>query len=96
MGIASLVFGILAFLFFCLPWVGIVFAILAIVFGGIAIKTGNYKGLGIAGLVLGILSFFLALFFLFIWLSEIFFSYDYGGYGPGYWNDFGDGRFLRL
>lgn len=55
-GIASFVLGLFGFLFSCLG-AGILFGILAFVFGGIAICSWNHKkGLAIAGTVLGILA----------------------------------------
>ena len=57
-GIISLIFGLisilLTFLFYGM-W-GIAIPIIAIVFGGIGIAKDDSKGLGIAGLILGIIS----------------------------------------
>jgi len=64
LSIAAMVCGILAFF---IPYVGIVLAILAIVFGGIGMRRTKAnpdlkgRGMAITGLVLGILAFFVVI-----------------------------------
>ncbi|MGQ4876426.1 MAG: DUF4190 domain-containing protein [Promethearchaeia archaeon] len=52
-GTLALVFGILGFV---VPFVGIIFAILAIVYGKAAKDDPEEKGMATAGLILGIIS----------------------------------------
>jgi hypothetical protein len=52
-GIAALVLGLVGVVLLWLPYVNIICAILAIIFGILAIVKTTSKGLGIAGLVLG-------------------------------------------
>jgi hypothetical protein len=56
MGIAALVLGIIGVVLCWIPavgWVGVVLALVALILGIVAVKKG-IKGLGIAGLILGI------------------------------------------
>lgn len=57
-GILSLVFGILGLLIgWTAVWfIGLLFALMAIIFGAIAIGSDRGRGMGIAGLILGILT----------------------------------------
>jgi len=60
LAIASLVCGILSLVLFWAPWLGFILGIIAIVFGGVALRqTGREpniegRGMAIAGLVCGI------------------------------------------
>ena len=53
--IASLVLGILAIILFCVYYISLLCAILAIIFGAIGKSKGG-RGMAVAGLVLGIIS----------------------------------------
>lgn len=72
--VASMVLGIIAIVFMFIPFVnfvGLILAILAVVFGAIGIpssgkKSQSGKGMGIAGLVLGVISLALTLIFIFV------------------------------
>lgn len=55
LSIASMVLGIISIVLFCIYYVSIPCAILAIIFGVIGRKKGG-KGMAIAGLVLGIIA----------------------------------------
>ena len=60
MAVAALVLGIIGLVLFWVPLLGMVLAILAIIFGGVGMSRANQgasgKGLAIAGLVLGIVA----------------------------------------
>ena len=85
-GVSSLIFGIIGVLLFWIPFLGIMLNIFAIVFGAIAIvKTGKQpkiysgKGLGIAGLILGILG-------IMFFVSFVIFATVFAGLGqPGFY-----------
>lgn len=65
MGIAALVLGIIGLLVSLVPFLGVVafpLAILALIFGGLAIRAKAHKGIGIAGLVTGLLALGFAFF----------------------------------
>lgn len=56
MAIASMVLGILGLVFFCIPILNLILAVLALIFGIIVMyKKSAGKGMGIAGFVCGIL-----------------------------------------
>ncbi len=55
LSIASMVLGIISVVLFCIWYISIPCAILAIIFGIVGMKKGG-KGMGIAGLVLGIVA----------------------------------------
>ncbi|GKX28529.1 hypothetical protein SH1V18_10090 [Vallitalea longa] len=65
--VASMVCGIVGIVFFCVWYISIILAILAIIFGAIVIndnkkkQTNTGKGMAIAGLVLGIITVGLAI-----------------------------------
>lgn len=61
--IASLVLGILSICFFCVWYISIPAAILAIIFGVIGRKQGS-KGMATAGLILGIIAGVLVLMYM--------------------------------
>lgn len=68
-GIASLVLGIIGILCTCcLPILGLIPCVLAIIFGGVGMKAIN-RGLAIAGLSLGIVGLLPQLFFLALMLN---------------------------
>ena len=61
MGVIALIFGILGLccgwiLEVFIPFVSIIFPIIAIIFGAIGIKKDDSNGMAIAGLILGIIS----------------------------------------
>jgi uncharacterized membrane protein len=62
-GITSMVLGIIAIVFWCLYFISIPCAILAIIFGAIGLKKDG-RGMAVAGLVLGIIS-------LVVWVALI-------------------------
>ena len=76
--IASMVLGIIALLFFCIWYLSIPCAILAIIFGVLGVKSKG-KGMAIAGLVTGAIGLFISIciiIFIFIFgvalgISEI-------------------------
>lgn len=90
--IASLVLGIIALVFFCVWYVSIPCAILAIIFGVLGIKSTG-KGMAIAGLItgsIGLVVSILIIVFLFVFgvaigLSETF-DWDDDDYGRHYRN----------
>lgn len=55
LSIASMVLGIISVVLFCIWYISIPCAILAIIFGIVGMKKGG-KGMGVAGLVLGIVA----------------------------------------
>lgn len=95
--IAAMVLGIIALVFFCIWYLSIPCAILAIIFGILGINT-NHKGMAIAGLVTGIIgiviwSILIILVFLFGFTMGIFDSLenDYDSYKDYYnhsWYDY--------
>ena len=65
-GIASLSLGIIGlFLSCCIPIIGFILPVLAIVFGVLGMKYPSGKGMAIAGLVLGCIGIIPALFIMF-------------------------------
>ena len=56
-GVTALVLGIIAVFLCWLPLFGLVLPILALVFGGVGIYLQSGKGMAVAGLVLGIITF---------------------------------------
>ena len=56
-GVTALVLGIIAIFLCWIPLFGLILPILALVFGGIGIYLQNGKGMAVAGLVLGIITF---------------------------------------
>lgn len=56
-GVTALVLGIVAIFLCWIPIFGLILPILALVFGGIGIYLQNGKGMAVAGLVLGIVTF---------------------------------------
>lgn len=61
--IASMVLGIISIVLFCIWYLSIPCAILAIIFGIVGMKKGG-KGMAIAGLVLGIIAVAIVLIFV--------------------------------
>ena len=55
LSIASMVLGIISVVLFCIWYISVPCAILAIIFGIVGMKKGG-RGMGIAGLVLGIVA----------------------------------------
>lgn len=56
MAIASMVLGILGLVFWCVPILNLILAVLALIFGIVVMhKKSTGKGMGIAGFVCGIL-----------------------------------------
>ena len=56
MAIASMVLGILGLVFWCVPILNLILAVLALIFGIVVMhKKSSGKGMGIAGFVCGIL-----------------------------------------
>jgi len=55
LSIASMVLGIVSIVLFCLIWISIPCAVLAVIFGLVGRKKGG-KGMATAGLVLGIIT----------------------------------------
>lgn len=55
LSIASMVLGIVSVVLFCIWYISVPCAILAIIFGIVGMKKGG-KGMGVAGLVLGIVA----------------------------------------
>jgi len=70
-GTLALVFGILGFV---VPFVGIIFAILAIVYGKAAKDDPEEKGMATAGLILGIISLVISIIVA-IWIIFWFATY---------------------
>ncbi len=68
-GIAALILGICAFVFAWIPVLNWILAILAIVFGIVALVKKAKKGMAITGLVLGAVAIFLAIFWSFFGLA---------------------------
>ena len=87
-GIASLVLGILALVFFC-TCINVIAGILAIVFGIIQLTQYEKKGLAIGGLVTGIIGVLLTI----LLYTSVFVNYDPGmnGYENGSFGDIYDG-----
>ena len=61
LAIAAMVLGIVSIVFCCVYWVSIICAILAIIFGIVAIKSSG-KGMAISGIVTGSIGIFIYLF----------------------------------
>jgi len=61
LAVTGLVLGIIGLVFFWTVWMGILLGILAIIFGAIGASKPVKRGMGIAGIVLGILAFVLGL-----------------------------------
>ena len=84
MGIAALVFGILALLFVWLPIVGLVLGLLAIIFG--VVGRGRVRkqqatngGVAFAGLILGVITFLLNLLWTILVLVGFVTFLNFGG-----------------
>ncbi len=60
-GVTALVLGIVAVFLCWIPLIGLILPVLALVFGGIGIYLRNGKGMAVAGLVLGIITFALSM-----------------------------------
>jgi len=77
-GIIALVFGICGLAFPWIPFIGglwvIALPIIAIIFGGIGIAKDDSKGMGIAGLVLGIVGIIMYIV-VFVLLAILFASF---------------------
>lgn len=69
--IASLVLGIVALVFFCIWYISIPCAILAIIFGILGIKSEN-KGMAIAGLITGSIGFIISIILIGLIIFGIF------------------------
>ncbi|MDH3235059.1 MAG: DUF4190 domain-containing protein [Alphaproteobacteria bacterium] len=63
-GVTALVLGIVAVFLCWIPLFGLILPILALIFGGIGIYLQNGRGMAIAGLVLGLITFVINLGFL--------------------------------
>ena len=95
--IAAMVLGIVALVFFCLWYISIPCAILAIIFGILGMKSIN-KGMAIAGLVTGIIGlviwvFLIMMLFIFGFTLGIFDALDddydsYRSYHDYDWHDY--------
>ena len=70
--VASMVLGIIALVFFCVWYLSIPCAILAIIFGVLGVKSTG-KGMAIAGLVTGsiglVVSIFIIIFIVIFWIA---------------------------
>ena len=75
LAIAAMVLGIVSIVFCCVYWVSIICAILAIIFGIVAIKSSG-KGMAISGIVTGSIGIFISLFvtILLIGLSSVIYN----------------------
>ena len=60
-GVTALVLGIVAVFLCWIPLFGLILPILAMIFGGIGIYLHNGRGMAVAGLVLGIVTFALTM-----------------------------------
>jgi len=56
-GVAALVLGIIAVFLCWIPIFGLILPILALIFGGVGIYLQNGRGMAVAGLVLGLITF---------------------------------------
>lgn len=63
-GVTALVLGIVAVFLCWIPLIGFVPPVLALIFGGIGIYLQNGRGMAVAGLVLGIVTFALNMGFM--------------------------------
>ena len=63
-GVTALVLGIVAIFLCWIPLFGLILPILALIFGGIGIYLQNGRGMAIAGLVLGLITFAINMGFL--------------------------------
>lgn len=89
-GIASMILGIIALLFFC-TGCNILLAILAIVFGIIQLVKNKQKGMAITGIITGTLGILASVFFWIIMLFSIGTSYDdYDDFYDYYYDDYND------
>lgn len=68
-GVTALVVGIVAFLLAWTGFFGLILAIVALVFGILALVKKQSKGMGITGIVLGSLALITALFFMLVGLA---------------------------
>src|SRR4051794_6025673 len=68
MSVAGMVLGIISVVIFCLWFISIPLAIMAIIFGSIGVNQGG-KGMGIAGIVCGIACIVIVLVFFLIGLT---------------------------
>lgn len=92
--IASLVLGIVALVFFCIWYISIPCAILAIIFGILGIKSEN-KGMAIAGLITGSIGFIISIILIGLIIFGIFVGvketiddidvYDHSSYNYDYY-----------
>lgn len=65
MAIASMVLGILGLVFWCVPILNLILAVLALIFGIVVMhKKSAGKGMGIAGFVCGILGTLWGIFYI--------------------------------
>ena len=55
MGVASMVLGIISLVFLFIPPVSLICALLAVIFGGIALSRKDQRGMATAGLVCGLI-----------------------------------------
>jgi len=60
-GVTALVLGIVGVFLFWIPFFGLILPILAVIFGCIGIYRQSGRGMAVAGLVIGIISFALSL-----------------------------------
>ena len=67
-GIIALVCGIVSIVMCWVPLVGLVSAIIGIVFGSKGMKIAQGKGMAIAGLVTGIIGLILSAFYTIFWI----------------------------
>ena len=56
-GVTALVLGLVGIFLFWVPFFGLILPILAIIFGGIGIYLQSGRGMAIAGLIIGLITF---------------------------------------
>ncbi|HZK34279.1 MAG TPA: DUF4190 domain-containing protein [Bacillota bacterium] len=70
LAIASMILGILSLVFMCAPGLNILLSTLAIIFGGVSLKSSG-RGMAIAGLVTGLVALAIILLFFLLFAAEI-------------------------
>ncbi|WP_211116365.1 DUF4190 domain-containing protein [Glycomyces buryatensis] len=74
LGTAGMVLGIIGIVLFWCGWIGIVLAILAVIFGGVGIARANKgeatnKGMAVSGVVLGVITLALTIGIRILWAN---------------------------
>ena len=89
LAIAAMVLGIVSIVFCCVYWVSIICAILAIIFGIVAIKSSG-KGMAISGIVTGSIGIFISLFvtIFLIGLSSVIYNQAVDVIKDNNWDDY--------